>query len=126
MSDVANRTPPSIRICIVFAFIFISQTRVNPLRSIAGRRRLQNSFGCSRETCPSEFHVLPGQPHSVAASVILTAVDAQLILFDPPFAIFLAAHRKALEAAVWTKVIGPMHIVSHFHADELAAALRTA
>src|SRR5262249_8779522 len=85
-----------------------------PAQISCGALAAANSFGSSRPARPSEFHILPGQPHLAAACVILSAIDAHL-----------TAHRIALEAAIWTKYIGPMHIVGHLHPDELRADRRT-
>ena len=54
--------------------------------SIAGSRPLQYPLHGQARALAPELDVFPGQPDLVAAAVVLSAIDAQLVLLNVPFA----------------------------------------
>src|SRR5689334_8194502 len=53
---------------------------------------LQNAFHRQGRTLTSELNLPPRKPYLVAATVILAAIDAKLVLLNSPFAAALLAH----------------------------------
>src|SRR6266568_2132392 len=80
-----------------------------------------------RQTCTfsPQLNFLPRQPNLVAAAVVLSTIDAELVLLYMPFSGVLAAHGVAGERAVCRKDVGPMHLVGDFHPGDLGPDLGT-
>src|SRR5262245_55205755 len=83
----------------------------------ASRRLLQHTLEHGRQAFPPELDLLSRYPHLIASTFVLATFDAQLVPLNAPFTVLLLAHRIRCQAAVRTKNIGPMRIITHFHSN---------
>src|SRR6266705_2919577 len=93
-------------------------------RSSTSALLLKNALQRQRRTLPPQLYLLPRKPHLVTATVILAAIDAELILLHTPFAVALAAHGVAGETSVGRKEVSPVRLVGDFHSGDLRLNLR--
>src|SRR5215208_2823280 len=86
---------------------------------------LEHTFQGQRRAFAPQLNLLARQPNLVTTSVILAAINTELVLEHAPFADRLVPHGVACERAVALEDIAPVHLVSDLHAGNFRYDLRS-
>src|SRR5207245_4529887 len=97
--------------------------RTAQLGLIARGWRFQHALQ-RQQAFASQLDLFSGEPHVVTFRYrLFLELDAELVLFDSPFAGSLASHPSAHHGPISLLEVAPMNVIRSFHPGELRANL---